>query len=247
MVELYLKKLRNTLQKNSNESIKKIETRFYKEGEHIISYGIKTSKLNVFARNFKNEIKNLKKNEILRICESLWRSGIQEETRVACYIIETLGKNWDKSIFETYEKWVKKYVLNWAMCDRFMTKTIGNLIIKNKDLVEKTFKWTASKNRWVKRAAAVALINPIKDKYFLPYVFKVADALMTDNDDMVQKGYGWMLKVASKNFEEEVFSYVIKHKEKMPRTAFRYAIENMSKEKKDIAMDKKIKKAVFIS
>lgn len=238
MVEKHLSKLRSILKKNSNELFQKSGKRFYKADEHFLSYGIKTHQLNVFAREFKNEIKDLKKADILKICESLWKSGYQEETRVACYIIETLGKNWDKNIFVTYEKWVKNYVLNWAMCDQFVVKTIGGLLIKNKTLVEKTYKWTASKKRFVKRAAAVSLIYPAKEKYFLPYVFKVADTLMSDNDDMVQKGYGWMLKVASKNFEEEVFRYVMKHKKTMPRTAFRYAIENMPKEKKDIAMDR---------
>ena len=48
-----------------------------------------------------------------------------------------------------------------------------------------------------------------------------------DRDDMVQKGYGWMLKAASQAHQEEVFSYVMQHKAVMPRTALRYAIEKM--------------------
>ncbi len=42
---------------------------------------------------------------------------------------------------------------------------------------------------------------------------------------MVQKGYGWMLKEASKPYQEEVFDFVMKNKTVMPRTALRYAIE----------------------
>ena len=36
-----------------------------------------------------------------------------------------------------------------------------------------------------------------------------------------------MLKEASRHFQEEVFSFVLKHKDVMPRTALRYAIEKM--------------------
>jgi len=53
---------------------------------------------------------------------------------------------------------------------------------------------------------------------------------------MVQKGYGWMLKEASKKHQEEVFQFVLKHRNIMPRTALRYAIEKMPSDLKAIAM-----------
>ena len=61
---------------------------------------------------------------------------------------------------------------------------------------------------------------------------------MTDSDDMVQKGYGWMLKVASNQFPNEVFRYVMKNKNEMPRTALRYAIEKLPSDKRKQAMKK---------
>jgi 3-methyladenine DNA glycosylase AlkD len=59
-----------------------------------------------------------------------------------------------------------------------------------------------------------------------------------DEDDLVQKGYGWMLKVASQSYEKQVFDYVVKNKGEMPRTALRYAIEKMPSELKTKAMEK---------
>jgi 3-methyladenine DNA glycosylase AlkD len=53
---------------------------------------------------------------------------------------------------------------------------------------------------------------------------------------MVQKGYGWLLKEASRKHQKEVFSYVLKNRKKMPRTALRHAIELMPKELKAEAM-----------
>jgi 3-methyladenine DNA glycosylase AlkD len=72
----------------------------------------------------------------------------------------------------------------------------------------------------------------------LDHVFDVADALLTDPDDLVQKGYGWTLKVASKSYQNEVFEYVTKNKRAMPRTALRYAIEKMPDELRREAMKK---------
>ena len=70
----------------------------------------------------------------------------------------------------------------------------------------------------------------------LARVFTIADNLLTDPDDMVQKGYGWLLKVASQAHQTEVFEYVMAHKATMPRTALRYAIEKMPVELKRQAM-----------
>jgi 3-methyladenine DNA glycosylase AlkD len=55
---------------------------------------------------------------------------------------------------------------------------------------------------------------------------------------MVQKGYGWLLKEASKAHQQQVFDYVMKWKAKMPRTALRYAIEKMPVEMRRQAMSR---------
>jgi 3-methyladenine DNA glycosylase AlkD len=62
--------------------------------------------------------------------------------------------------------------------------------------------------------------------------------LLTDTDDMVQKGYGWLLKEESRKHQTKVFDYVVKNRKVMPRTALRYAIELMPRELKEEAMKK---------
>ena len=90
----------------------------------------------------------------------------------------------------------------------------------------------------MRRAAAVSLIIPARQGKFLNDIFEIADLLLLDKDDMVQKGYGWMLKVASQKHQLEIFDYVVANKAIMPRTALRYAIEKMPPELKAIAMGK---------
>lgn len=73
---------------------------------------------------------------------------------------------------------------------------------------------------------------------FLPDIFEITDIQLTDKDDLVQKGYGWMLKVAANKHEQAVFDFVVKNKAVMPRTALRYAIEKMPNEMRKVAMAK---------
>ena len=98
--------------------------------------------------------------------------------------------------------------------------------------------WARNKNRWLRRASAVSLIVPAKKGGFLKDAFEICDVLLIDGDDMVQKGYGWLLKEESRRHQREIFDYVVKNKAVMPRTALRYAIELMPKELKVLAMEK---------
>ena len=82
------------------------------------------------------------------------------------------------------------------------------------------------------------MIIPAKQGKFLQDIFEIADILLHDKDDLVQKGYGWMLKEANRRHHQEVFDYVMRNKETMPRTALRYAIEKMPEDLRHIAMTK---------
>jgi 3-methyladenine DNA glycosylase AlkD len=90
----------------------------------------------------------------------------------------------------------------------------------------------------MRRASAVCLIYSCRRGEQLRDVFQVTDTLLTDKEDLVQKGYGWMLKEAADSNRDKVFAYVMKRKDVMPRTALRYAIEKMPPAMKKRAMAK---------
>ena len=125
---------------------------------------------------------------------------------------------------------------NWGACDSLSCYVLGPFILKFPEYIAELKQWTQSKNRWERRAAAVSMITLAKRKEFLEDSFAIANLLLLDEDDMIQKGYGWLLKVANNEFPDEVFQYVLKNKEKMPRTALRYAIEKMPADRKKQAM-----------
>jgi 3-methyladenine DNA glycosylase AlkD len=113
---------------------------------------------------------------------------------------------------------------------------VGGLVEKHPESVSEVKSWAKLENRWLKRSAAVSLIVPATKGEFLHECFEISDMLLSDDDDMVRKGYGWLLKEASRKHQKEVFSYVLKNRRRMPRTALRYAIELMPEEFRKEAM-----------
>mgnify|MGYP003623894164 CR=1 FL=1 len=153
-----------------------------------------------------------------------------------------MHKRYQANDFEVFAQWLSNYVSNWATCDTLCNHAVGTFVEMYPDYVLELKKWAKSANRWVKRGAAVTLIIPARKGLFLNDIFEIADTLLLDTDDLVQKGYGWMLKAASEAHQKEVFDYVMSKKDVMPRTSLRYAIEKMPAELKAQAMEKPKKK-----
>lgn len=228
--------LRQELRQNADETIRAGSRRFFKD--EVRSYGTKTAFVVKLARKYFANVKHGSKAEIFALCEELWRSGYMEESFVACDWSYRLRKQYTEEDFAVFEKWVNTYVSNWAACDTLCTHAVGSFLEMYPKYVDNLQTWAVSPNLWARRAAAVSLIVPARHGQYLNVVLQIADILLLDQEDLVQKGYGWMLKVASQAHQKEVFDYVMDHKATMPRTALRYAIEKMPKHLKSQAMAK---------
>jgi len=202
------------------------ERRFFKGA--IKNFGVRLPNRRKIAAKFWPEVKKFNKADLFKLAEKMFNEGYNELTIIAGSWIWRRREKFQPEDFKNFQRWVDKYFDNWAKIDDFCTHSLSYLINKYPKLATQLLTWTKSQNRWVKRAAAVSFIYPFgQRKKYLPVIFKVARKLLTDEDDMVQKGYGWMLKEASNHNQKEVFNFVMKHKAKMPRTALRYAIEKL--------------------
>ena len=221
---------------NADEKTRLAGERFFKESVRM--YGLKSADVSRISKLFYKDIEDKSKTNIFSLCNELWISGIMEESFVACNWSYNVRKLYEPPDFEIFAQWVKKHVGNWASCDTLCNHTVGSFIEMYPGYLSRLKEWAKSENRWTKRASAVSLIVPAKKGKFLNDIFEIAEILHSDQDDMVQKGYGWMLKVASQAHQKEVFNYVMSKKTTMPRTSLRYAIEKMPAELKAMAMAK---------
>lgn len=235
-MEAIITKVRQALVANADENTRIGSQRYFKE--QITVHGVKAAIVQNIAKELYSEVKYMPKQEIFVVCEKLWQSDFLEESFVACNWSEKLTKQFEKGDFEIFEQWIKNYVNNWASCDTLCNHTVGNFVMKFPEFISKLKEFAHSENRWAKRAAAVSLIIPARKGLFLNDIFEIADILLIDSDDLVQKGYGWMLKAASQAHQQAVFEYVMSKKAVMPRTALRYAIEKMPEGLKKQAMQK---------
>ncbi len=228
--------IRKELEENSDPKTLESAKHFFKE--QIKLYGVKTAKVSKIGKKYLQQLKGKPKAEIFSLCDQLWQSGYIEESFIACHWSYAVRKDFEARDFDVFEKWIINYVTNWASCDTLCNHTIGEFIEMYPEYLVRLKEFAKSENRWMRRASAVSLIIPARKGKFLNDILEIAELLLLDKDDLVQKGYGWMLKAASQAHQKEIFDYVISKKNIMPRTALRYAIEKMPEELKSIAMQK---------
>jgi 3-methyladenine DNA glycosylase AlkD len=228
--------MRKELTAQADEKTKGSFSRFFKE--KVTGYGVKTALVEKIAKVYLKEVKPLGKQPVFGLCEDLLKSGYIEEAFIAFEWAYAFRDEFEPDDFAVFESWLEKYVSNWATCDTLCDHTIGSFVEKYPQYVENLKSWAKSENRWLRRAAGVTLILPARHGDFLKDVFEIADIVLLDKDDLVRKGYGWMLKEASRQHQEEVFNYVVRNSKVMPRTALRYAIEKMPEDLRRRAMAK---------
>ncbi len=221
-----LQSIDKELKENVDLKYKEWAIRYFKEEVNPIC--VRGKIVDRIGLKYFKEIRHFYKKQILNTCEQLLETGQDEKISIVFDWAFRLRKNYEESDFKIFARWLKKHVSNWASCDDFCTHAFGYFILKFPEFLKDVRKWTKSNNRWNKRASAVILIYSNRKDKNIEFAFKIADILLKDSDDLVQKGYGWMLKEISNIYPKKIFEYVMKNKKDMPRTSLRYAIEKLS-------------------
>ena len=208
------------------------------EGKHIVTGDIRKLSVRLYR-----DIKDKNIDQVFCLCEELlkersWGLGV-----IAFDWAYRVKTQYSENTYETFYRWLKKYVRGWGDCDDFCTHAFGELLRQYKSIFSKIQEWTRDEDFWVRRASAVILIPAIlHDDYEEINPLLISDALMSDPHDLVQKGYGWMLKRLSQVDRECVTKYLIANHARMPRTAYRYALEKYDQEERKKLMSlKKVK------
>ena len=214
------------IKKEADPEHAKRVTQYFREP--ITAHGLRAPKEKEIARKYYNRIKKDLPTALL-VTQELMESRVLEEASVGIRILRRMTRHLTPAHFDTVDPWVD-LLTNWANTDGLSAWIIADIVKKDPSLTYHLLEWTTSENRWRRRAAAVSLVPIARRGDMLDQVFQIADRLMTDGDDMVRKGVGWLLKEASKEHPLEIRDYLLKWREEASALVLRYASEKLPKE-----------------
>jgi DNA alkylation repair enzyme len=134
-----------------------------------------------------------------------------------------------KELFDLYLRRHDR-VNNWDLVDLGALYVVGiYLRDKPRDIL---YKLARSKNIWERRTAIVGTGQFIKQGDVAD-TYRIAELLLKDDQDLIHKATGWMLRSAGTTDRQKLLQFLDKHAATMPRTALRYSIEHLDKEQRD--------------
>ena len=223
---------RGRLREEADPVFQKGQLHFFKSGsqeyEAIENYGVRGTKLKRIEQELYRQIKLWPAARRVRLCESLWKSGKLEEGVLAIYLCRRFARHFGPEDFQRFEKWLDRYVHNWAHADGLASWLLAACIGNRPGLRLELAGWTTSRNRWKRRAAAVSLLQEAKAGRHTDFIFEIAEALRGDADDMVRKGVGWLLKESYPRRNREVVEFLGSRPAPFARAVLRYAAEKMT-------------------
>ncbi|MCB9230486.1 MAG: DNA alkylation repair protein [Bacteroidia bacterium] len=225
--ETIKKELLTLLEPHIEPGFREGAANFFKDDEVANSLGVRTKTVRDLSKSyFDQHLKKVEINFLFLLADVLFESGLSELRVMGLDWLSRRKKEMRPAHFAQMESWLQKYVRNWADCDNLCCGPLGELILLQPETRSLIKEWPRSSNRWVRRAACVAQIPGIrKDKALLDSIFQAASLLFQDQDLMVQKGYGWTLKVASTRYPEPVLQFLKENQSRMSRLGLRYALE----------------------
>lgn len=199
--------------------------RFFKE--EIQSRGWYTDELRKVAVRFRKAILNdCDQKFLLAVADKLFRGRILEEKIFALVMLQGVVGQFGEAEFKLFTSWLPR-VSTWADHDALASYLLGPMIAAEPKRAKVVFGLAKSRNRWLRRAAAVSLIRAIREQKCRREVVQISNLLLNDEDDMVQKGVGWLLREAAKYDHDHALPYLMKIRLRAPRLVIRTACETL--------------------
>ena len=163
---------------------------------------------------------------LVEVADQLFSGQMLEEKVMAVFLLENQTENFGSKEFKRFASWLDR-VTSWADHDALAHYLLAPMVAAKPARCREVFRWAESRNRWRRRAACVALIRGARERRFFAEIVRISNQLLHDEDDMVQKGLGWLLRETAKADPKRTVPYLMKIRKNAPRLVLRTACETL--------------------
>jgi 3-methyladenine DNA glycosylase AlkD len=204
--------------------------KFFKD--EIQSRGWYTKELRKLSRRFTRVIRAEEGLDYLvAVADNLFHGDVLEEKILAVLLLEPCVGDLAAAHFKVFDQWLDR-ASTWADHDALVQFLIGPMIVADPRRLRRLRVWSHSRNRWRRRAAAVALLRGTNQGLFWEQVQEITQTLLEDRDDMVRKGVAWLLRETARFNAARTLPFLLSIRDRAPRQVLRTACERLSAEQR---------------
>jgi 3-methyladenine DNA glycosylase AlkD len=118
----------------------------------------------------------------------------------------------------------------WALVDGLAGDVSGALLVRHPNAAAKLDRWAGDFDFWVRRAALLAQIQPLRAGAPFERFGRYADAMLEEKEFFIRKAIGWVLRETGKTRPEEVFQWLAPRKDRVSGVTMREAVKYLKPE-----------------
>lgn len=222
-------KMRRTLRALADPAIAEHSQRFFKTGAG--EYGEGDRFLGIRVPVLRAQVKKhpaISRSEIQKLLKSPYH---EERLLALLFMVREFFKGDEEEKTALYEQYLNntRYINNWDLVDCSAPQIVG-AYLAGRDR-KHLYQLVESKSLWERRIAIMATFHFIKQNEFED-TLRISERLLKDQEDLIHKAVGWMLREVGKRDLQVEEEFLKKHYRKMPRTMLRYAIEKFTKSRR---------------
>jgi 3-methyladenine DNA glycosylase AlkD len=208
-------------------------SRYFRGTSRLGFYNVGTARVRTLAREIVAAHGAWTADDAMAFADLLIANRYLEVKGLAIEALARFRRQFRPAFLRVWKRWLASDAAdNWATTDGICGLLIGPLLVGHPELVPRLASWARDRNLWVRRAAIVALIPPLRKHDVLDHVYATAQMLHADDADLIQKAVGWTLREAGKVDSRRLERYLRTNGAGIPRTTVRYAIERFAPAKR---------------
>ena len=218
--------------RNMRDPVRAVEEKRYLKSD-LDFFGVSAPKMRAVAKTYVRANRDAPRTTILDVVRSLWAQPVFESRAVAVELLDAYQSSLRPADARLIEKMIRQSK-TWALVDPLAVSIAGALVERYEELGSTLDRWATDDDFWVRRAAMLALLKPLRRgegdfKRFARY----ADGMLDEKEFFIRKAIGWILRETSKKRPDLVCEWLLPRASRASGVTMREAMKYLPVKQRD--------------
>jgi 3-methyladenine DNA glycosylase AlkD len=181
------------------------EKRYLKS--ELVHLGASVWQIRRTVKSLAKEHPALSEAELVTLVHSLWSRPVHERRMAAAMLLEARAELLGPGHLPLLERLVRES-RTWALVDVLAGDVMGRMLVEHPEAAPCLDRWAGDPDFWIRRAALLAMIEPLKRGAPFERFGGYADAMLEETEFFIRKAIGWVLRETGKKRPAEVFAWL---------------------------------------
>jgi 3-methyladenine DNA glycosylase AlkD len=194
----------------------------------LVHYGTSVPATRAVAKAAIREHGGFHHDELVALVDTLWSEPVHERRMVSVELLAACSDRLGPGDAPLLERLLRE-ARTWALVDGLAPGVVGPLFERHAELGAVLDRWAVDDDFWLRRAALLALLVPLRQgrgdfERFGSY----ADAMLEEHEFFIRKAIGWVLRDTARKRPDLVYEWLLPRASRASTVTIREAVKPLS-------------------